>query len=141
MDKEKVERLLSDIKESIKVAESIINLPYNEFMSDVRNRYTLRLALLEIVESACNIGLHILREKLGIEKVEGYSDIIKKLVHNSVVSAEAGEEMEKLVGLRNLIAHRYWEVDDSRIHREAKGSGLGIIKRFVSEVEEYVLRG
>ncbi|MFB0562546.1 MAG: DUF86 domain-containing protein [Candidatus Lokiarchaeia archaeon] len=87
------------------------------------------------------LSFYFYREKLGIEKVEGYSDIIKKLVHNSVVSAEAGEEMEKLVGLRNLVAHHYWEVDDPRIHREAKGSGLGIIKRFVSEVEEYVLRG
>ncbi|MHA1209426.1 MAG: HepT-like ribonuclease domain-containing protein [Candidatus Freyarchaeota archaeon] len=52
------------------------------------------------------------------------------------MSAEVGDEVAKLVGLRNLIAHRYWEADDSRIYREAVGSGLEIIKRFVREVEE-----
>jgi len=55
------------------------------------------------------------------------------------VSAEVGDEVAKLVGLRNLIAHRYWEADDSRIYREAVGSGLEIIKRFVREVEERAL--
>lgn len=64
---------------------------------------------------------------------------MKKLVEIGVVSAEVGDEVAKLVGLRNLIAHRYWEVDDLRIYREARGSGLEFIKRFVREVEERVL--
>nr|MDO8078543.1 hypothetical protein [Candidatus Freyarchaeota archaeon] len=52
MDREKIERLLGNIKKSIKVAESMASLPYDEFMGDLRNRYTLRLAILEIVEAA-----------------------------------------------------------------------------------------
>ena len=39
--------------------------------------------------------------------------------------------MKKLVGLRNLLMHRYWIADDSRIYRETKGKGLRIIKKFV----------
>jgi len=30
--------------------------------------------------------------------------------------------MENLAKLRNLIIYRYWEIDDSRIYKEAKGS-------------------
>ena len=74
-----------------------------------------------------------MREKQEAEKIESYSETIEKLVEVGVVSAEVGDEVAKLVGLRNLIAHRYWEVDDSRIYREARGSGLEIIKRFVRE--------
>ncbi|MEX2706816.1 MAG: DUF86 domain-containing protein [Candidatus Freyrarchaeum guaymaensis] len=118
---------------------TMASLPYDEFMGDLRNRYTLRLAILEIVEAAISMGLHILREKQEAEKIESYSETIEKLVEVGVVSAEVGDEVAKLVGLRNLIAHRYWEVDDSRIYREARGSGLEIIKRFVREVEERVL--
>ena len=31
---------------------TMASLPYDEFMGDLRNRYTLRLAILEIVEAA-----------------------------------------------------------------------------------------
>ena len=33
--------------------------------------------------------------------------------------------------------HRYWIVDDLRIIREASGSGISSIKRFIKEVDEY----
>jgi uncharacterized protein YutE (UPF0331/DUF86 family) len=45
--------------------------------------------------------------------------------------------MRRLTRLRNLIIHRYWEVDDFRIYREARESGLGMIERFMEEVEKY----
>ena len=48
--------------------------------------------------------------------------------------------MEKLTRLRNLIIHRYWEIDDSRIYRETKSNGLKIIEDLIKEVEEYVIR-
>ncbi len=43
MDVERIERLLADIEEPLRVAESITALDYGEFMRDVRNRYTVRL--------------------------------------------------------------------------------------------------
>ncbi len=48
--------------------------------------------------------------------------------------------MENLAKLRNLIIHRYWEIDNSRIYKEAKGNGLKVVEDFVKEVEEYVSR-
>ena len=38
----------------------IAGLPY-EFMRDVRNWYTLRLAIVEVAEAVCSVGLSILR--------------------------------------------------------------------------------
>jgi uncharacterized protein YutE (UPF0331/DUF86 family) len=49
--------------------------------------------------------------------------------------------MAALAMLRNLIVHRYWLVNDSRIYREAKASGMRLISKFVEEVREYVERG
>mgnify|MGYP000005724646 CR=1 FL=1 len=119
MINERIERLLAEIKDSLKIARSIINMKYDEFIHDIRNRYTLRLAVVEIVEASVSLGLYILREFLNIRRVEGYSQVFRKLVEHGVVSSRIGEEMEKLTRLRNLIIHRYWEVDDSRIYKEA----------------------
>lgn len=107
---------------------TMASLPYDEFMGDLRNRYTLRLAILEIVEAAISMGLHILREKQEAEKSRVTRKQLKKLVEIGVVSAEVGDEVAKLVGLRNLSAHRYWEVDDLRIYREAGEVGLSSLK-------------
>jgi len=137
---ERIKRLLAEIGESLKVARSITSMEYDEFIRDIRNRYTLRLAIVEIVEASASLGLYILREFLSIRRVEGYSHIFRRPVEHGVISPRLGEEMEKLTRLRNLIIHRYWEIDDSRIYREVKGNGLKIIEDLIKEVEEYVIR-
>lgn len=140
MDIERVRKILSDLTESLRVAESIVAMGFEEFASDIRNRYTLRLALVEVVEAATSLGLHILREDLGVRTVESYAQVFRKLVEHRVISPSTGSAMERLARLRNIIIHRYWDVDDSRIYREAKEGGLDVIKKFIEEVESYVAR-
>jgi uncharacterized protein YutE (UPF0331/DUF86 family) len=134
---ERVERSLDDIRSSLEIAKRIVEMSYGDFLRDFRNRYTLRLALVEIVEASVNLGLYLLRELLGVVRVEGYTKIFDDLVEHGVLSPDVGEAMRRLTRLRNLIIHRYWEVDDSRIYREARESGLGMIERFMEEVEKY----
>jgi len=136
VDSERVSRLLEEVRESLRVVESIVSLNLSEFIGDVRNRYTLRLGVVEIVEAATSIGLHILRERLG-EEAEGYVQVFRKLTEHEVLSKDVGEGMIKLVRLRNLIVHRYWEVDDARVYREVKEEGIRLVRRFVEEVERY----
>ncbi|MBS7637319.1 DUF86 domain-containing protein [Candidatus Bathyarchaeota archaeon] len=136
----RADRLLEEIEGSLKVAEKIVRMDFNSFISDVRNRYTLRLALVEIVEASVTLGLYILRERFDVEAVEGYVQVFRKLMEHGVISPNVEIGMERLTRLRNMIIHRYWEADDARIYREAGGSGLMIIRRFVEEVEGYASR-
>jgi len=139
MDREMLERLLKNIEFSLDIARSIVGRDLSEFISDIRNRYTLRLTIVEIVEASTSLGLYILRE-LGERNIEGYAQIFRKLVEREVISEEVGLAMIRLARLRNLIVHRYWEVDDVRIYREAKGNGLNVVERFMEEVRGYVFR-
>ncbi len=139
MDRDRIVRLLNDIREALKIVEMIVSLNQDEYAADVRNRYTLRLCIVEIVEAAVTIGLHILREQFG-EEVEGYVQVFKKLTEHGVLSGDIGEGMIRLARLRNLIVYRYWEVDDRRLYREVKEKGLELIRRFVKEIERYASR-
>ncbi len=134
--KERVRRLLADIEKSLSVAKRVVELGEEEFLSDIRNAYTLRLAIVEILEASVSLGLQILKE----EEVEGYRQVFGGLLRRGVISPDVYKEMVRLVGLRNLIVHRYWEVDDLRVYREARGSGLKVIERFVEEVGKYAAR-
>jgi uncharacterized protein YutE (UPF0331/DUF86 family) len=133
-----LEKLLEEIEKSLKIAESITRISIEEFLSDVRNRYTLRLALVEVVEAAARAGIRLLRERFGADSVEGYVQVFRGLVEHGVVSPETGLGMERLARLRNLVIHRYWEVDDARIYREARENGLKVIERFIEEVRRNV---
>ena len=59
MDRGRVERLVEDIRSSLMIARDMTSMSYTEFMRDIRNRYTLRLALIEIVEAAADLGLYL----------------------------------------------------------------------------------
>ena len=140
MDKERIIKLLKEIKDLVNDLQDIIDIPLEVFLSDIRNRYSVRHLIVEIVEVASNIGLIILREKFSVREVMGYSDIFKRLSDYAVLDESTGKDMERLAKLRNLIIHRYWEIDDARIYIEAKDKGINIIRNFMVEVEKYVSR-
>jgi len=139
VDRERVSKLIEEIRESLRVAEEIVSLDLNEFLADVRNRYTLRLSIVEIVEATTLIGLHILREQFN-DTAEGYVQVFRKLLERGIISRDTGEGMIKLARLRNLIVHRYWDVDDIRVYTEIKKVGIELVKKFIREVEEHVSR-
>lgn len=45
--------------------------------------------------------------------------------------------MRRFVGLRNLIVHRYWEVDDERMYKELKEEGLRRVREYLESVAKY----
>jgi len=55
-----------------------------------------------------------------------------------VVSRDVSEGFGRLVGLRNLLVHRRWSVDDARICKRAKESGLNVVRKFVDEVKRCI---
>lgn len=70
--------------------------------------------------------------------VETYSEVFEELGRRGVISRDVSGGFKRLVGLRNMLVHRYWVVDDARIYREAKGNGLSTVRRFVNEVRRYI---
>jgi len=60
MDKERIIKLLEEIKDLVNDLQNIIDIPIEIFLSDIRNRYSVRHLIVEIVEVASNIGLIIL---------------------------------------------------------------------------------
>ncbi len=93
--------------------------------------------MILIVEAASDLGIAILRHYFG-DVAESYREVFLKLGEKGVISFKTAEGMASLASLRNMIVHRYWDIDDARIYRETKEGGIDIIERFVVEVERYV---
>jgi len=132
VDKERIEKRIAEIEEFLEAAEKVASLDPGEFLSDFRNWYSLRMAIVSIVESATSISL----ELLGRECINAgsYSAVFILMAKRGLLPVDVGEGMARLASLRNLIIHRYWEVDDLRIRKEALEGGFDLIKRFVNAV-------
>jgi len=135
-----VGRRLREIEEAFSYMKLILEKSEEKFITSFEPRLALRYLVLLTVESAASIALHILSDKFN-RRVKSYGEASEELSYNGVIKPETAHGMAALTRLRNLILHRYWLVNDSRIYREAKASGMRLISRFVEEVREYVERG
>ncbi|MBO3804206.1 MAG: DUF86 domain-containing protein [Candidatus Brockarchaeota archaeon] len=137
IDVMRVRRILSEVREAKKVIGAILERTKDEFLTNTEARYAARYAIVEMVEGAALAGSHVLEAKFGIVS-ESYTEVFSALAKKGVISPSVGESLRRMTGLRNLVVHRYWEVDDSRIYDEAGGSGLGAVEKFIEEVSGYV---
>ncbi len=136
-DKSLIMNLIDEILEYLSSLERICELPTDEFLSDRRNPYALRYLLIVIVESLAKISVSILEKDFGVLP-RGYRESFSELYKRGVIRPSVGREMERLASLRNMLVHRYWEIDDLRLFLEAKAGGIEGIRSFIEEVRAYV---
>jgi len=137
IDEGYVRRILRDAEEALEEISLAIRAGKDSFISNRTLRFSVRYSVIQLVEALADLGLAIL-ERGFKEEAEGYRDVFQKLALLGVVSPESAEGMMRLASLRNMIVHRYWEVDDSRIFDDAKDVGVAVVRRFMGEVVNYV---
>ncbi len=76
---------------------------------------------------------------------ESYSDAIERLARQLGLKPGCIEDLRALTRLRNLLVHRYWVIDDRKIHGDVGGSFKcsGELLKAVGEKygEDQVFRG
>jgi len=137
IDREHVECLIRDVNDGLDEVRRITSLSLDDFIRCRSLRFALRYAIVLIVESSADIGLIILKQCFD-DEAGSYREVFTKLAERGVLSFSVAEGMTKLASLRNMIVHRYWGVDDARIYKEAKSSGIGTVEEFVKEVRKFI---
>ncbi len=137
IDREYVDSILSEIEEGLEEVRSITSLSLENFIKDRSRRFSMRYSVVLIVEAAADLGLMILRAYFN-DEARSYREVFLKLAERGVIGFNTASGMASLASLRNMIVHRYWSIDDVRIYREAKGSGLRVVEDFIKEVKGYV---
>jgi len=135
VDKAYLRSRIDEARECIKEIERIVSKPYVDLTND--EKYSLRYQIIVLVEAVGSACLHIAMEDFDYEP-GSYRDCIRYL-ENSGITVQA-ENIIRIIGLRNLLVHRYWVVDDRRIYESAKNDFQNI-KDFLKVVEsKYELR-
>ncbi len=124
---EEVRRNARFIENEILV-EGVSELTYKDILA-------LERAVHRIAEAMLDVCRHLIAvHSLGL--AESYGEYPKKLMRGGLMPRELAEDVARLAGLRNILVHRYLEVDPERLYEAAQRIVKDIAPRFLNWVKE-----
>jgi len=88
------------------------------------------------MEACVDIANYIISVK-GFRRAEEYSEMFKVLKEEGVITKELATKLEDMARFRNLLVHRYGEVDNKRV-LEIITHNLKDIEEFEREIEKFI---
>ena len=127
---------IDKIEENVQELKEIAKLSFQEFQE---NRLALPAVerMLQISIEAClNIGSHIV-SAIGTRRANNYSDIIKILAEEKVLTPDFAKKIARMAGFRNILVHVYLDVDIEETYRIIQ-ENLDDFGEFVKQVKEFL---
>lgn len=119
IDKEIIKTKIKDIENYLKELKPILKLENREIASHYEKLRTIERDFQLIVDTILDINSHIIAaKKLSIS--DDYQHTFVVLAQNGILSSKLTEKIAPVAGLRNLIVHKYGEVDMDRFFNALK---------------------
>ena len=133
---EKLKALEKDLFDTISEIKAITAIEEEDFIRDSKQIYALRYLLIEAVEAMANICSHLLARTTG-QVPKGYPDCFEKLSAAKIITEELSGKLTKAASLRNILIHKYWEIDNGRVFRSTK-ENIGDFEQYLRQVNEFL---
>jgi len=139
IDIEKIKGRISEIKSNIEKVKKYAGLPEKEFWGDERNILSVKHLLLESIEACGNICVHIIAKKV-YKAPSSFAECFEHLHRADIINAELSLKLRNMSRFRNILVHRYWEIDEIKILEYAKNN-LGDFEQFLKATVTYLQTG
>lgn len=107
---------LRDLEENLADWQDYLReTPSAAFLSDRKARHALLHCVLVCLQAAIDIADHWVAEATP-QRPESYRAIMELLAENKVVSEDLARELKGLFSLRNVLIHKYQELDLERLY-------------------------
>ena len=124
---EKLKARAADIRSAVEKVQTYTDLSDPDFWADERNIYTVKYLLLQAMEALGSICVHVLARQFQVA-VSNYASCFQELEDKNVISSELSGKLRKMIRFRNIMVHRYWEVDDERVLEYARNDVQDILQ-------------
>ena len=136
MDKERILSKIDELDSYLLELKEIVPNTFDDYVDFKEKRRACERLLqisIETVIDICNLILKGLR--LGVPGEE--EDVFDKLEKSKVITKKMKKTLKSMKGLRNILVHRYGEVDDELVFQNLKHS-LSDFKTFKKEILEFL---
>ena len=136
ISKDVVNAMIDLIDENIRLIKEIRSQSYDSFSGSFRDIQAAKHSLQEAIEACLDIGSHIIAEQ-GFRRPEDYREIFRVLVENSIIDHVLSEKLQEMAQFRNLLVHRYGQIDTRRIYI-IMSDDLKDIQEFAKSILKYI---
>lgn len=133
VDVDVVKGRMDEVRWAIRELQRLASKEFTELSVD--ERYAIRYNIIVLVESLVSLCLHLASEGFR-GRPTSYREAVRIVAERMGVACVG--DLESLVGLRNLLIHRYWNVEDGKIYQSLKAN-FKCVEEFLRRVEEAFL--
>jgi len=139
IDKETIQSRISEILRCIAtLEEEILNKPVEMVIKSRLHRITMERSVHVIIEAMLDICRHIVAvKKLGLPTT--YKELVKLVADNDLIPKSIASQIEEYVVLRNILVHRYLQIDYEALYQEA-GKLVATVKTFVEYINSMFMQ-
>lgn len=128
LDRAIIEGELDIIDRNLKFLQDVQRLTQKKFLASYGDIQATKHSLLEIVEACIDVANYVISVK-GFTRAESYSEMFATLGRERVLEVGLAESLQEMAKFRDLLVHRYAEVDNTRV--------LKIVKHNLNDVREF----
>lgn len=133
---ENLKKRISEIRENTEKIKKYSSIPDSEFWKDERNLLAIKHLLLQSIEASGSICSHVSAKKF-FKSPSSFPECFKILYNSNVINEELSERLGKMARFRNILVHRYWEIEDKKILEYARNN-LEDFDRFLESIIDYL---
>jgi uncharacterized protein YutE (UPF0331/DUF86 family) len=135
-DQDKMAKLTSELRKSVKRLESLSQLSRDQFCGDPDKIGSAKYHFIVAIEICIDMCNHIISRN-GYRVPEDYGDTFKVMSEEGALGVAFSEELRNMSKFRNRLVHLYWEVDDDQVH-EILGTRLVDFKKFLDALAGFL---
>jgi uncharacterized protein YutE (UPF0331/DUF86 family) len=136
LEKEVIEGKFDIIDRNLRFLKQMETLSPEQFLESYKDIQAAKYSLLEIMEACIDIANYIISIK-GFRRAEEYSEMFRVLKEEKVIGKELATKLEDMARFRNLLVHKYGEVDNRKVLEIIKHN-LKDIEEFEKDIEEFI---
>ncbi|MBU1904634.1 MAG: DUF86 domain-containing protein [Proteobacteria bacterium] len=122
-----------DIRDSVGRLRRFGDISLDEFLKDKDKQDIASFRLIVATEAAIDICLHVAAKVLR-EVPEEYAGCFQLLGDRDLIDRELSLRLAKMARFRNLLVHRYWEIDYTRMYQVITGPDLADLEEFILQI-------
>jgi uncharacterized protein YutE (UPF0331/DUF86 family) len=130
--REAIDERLKELARILQELSKYQNMPWESLQNDLSQRWIIERGLIAAASVIFDIADHILAGRFA-SYADTYAESLQALRDHQVISEELYRQIRGLGGLRNILVHRYLQVDVRELFDHYQ-RGLQVFPRFAQEV-------
>lgn len=135
-NKDKISRLIFEMRRALSRLETLGKVEKEEFLNDPYKIDSAKYNFIVAIESAIDICNHIISQN-GFRPPSDYADTFKVLAENGAFERDFLSTLRDMVKFRNRLVHIYWEIDNEQVYLILRNNTEDI-KKLLDKIIDFV---